>query len=425
MMSVCRAPSLYIFSALLLTVTSLRAQTFSVYGGDMPPLLALKDTRNNLSVFLVYGTQNLSVQFSGAEPALHQWFRFPQGSAADAVPVHSTQSGITSTLPNPLPGFGYCVGLPTLPSAHFVYIIDYEPLLPSVTDFTFDPTSDPCDRLTFSAQASIPKIFYYIPSSHIPYELKRAFTLSYETLQWSQEDKAFLPTDVHETIADPSSFSIPSPLCDTRFRLTGDSFSLHFGQPIDLLSPSFIASSVQAHADTLLLSPSLSAPASIRFSAYANDPVAFLYSWTIYPNNEPDKPIIRFTGKELEYTFTRSGLYTATLQVANRDGSCADETQLFSFEIPESFIDIPNAFSPTASPGVNDVFRIAHKSLLNFRASVFNRWGKLLFSWSNPDDGWDGRIHGALAPPGTYFYVIQYTDAQGRPRKHTGPVHLF
>ena len=68
---------------------------------------------------------------------------------------------------------------------------------------------------------------------------------------------------------------------------------------------------------------------------------------------------------------------------------------LFMIRITESELKVPNAFSPNGD-GVNDVFRVKHKSLVRFNAYVFNRWGQELYRWGlqNIDAGWDGTAHG-------------------------------
>ncbi|MDR3129331.1 MAG: gliding motility-associated C-terminal domain-containing protein [Tannerellaceae bacterium] len=425
------------FSAVLLTVNLVSAQTYTVRGGAGLPFRALEDTRNKLEVYLIYGSVGLGIEYTvpSDDGTAHQWFRYRQG-VHNAEPVSSTQTGATSTVLNPLPGYGYFVGLPSHPSTHYIYLIDYATVKPSLTSFTYASASDPCGMLGFSVEGTVPKILYYIPSSLVPSELKRSFTLSYQTLEWSEEDKVFTRVNEDASFADPFSLSIPAPLCDTEFRLSGDSFAEHFGLSQEFLSPVYAATAVVAYADTVLLSPAappnqysasqgLSAPVSLHFTGRANDPVSFLYLWTIYREGEADKPIVRFTGKEIDYTFTTAGRYTATLGVSNRDGSCSDDSQQFTFEVSETYIDIPNAFSPGATPGVNDEFRIVYKSITNFKGYIFNRWGNKLFYWTDPAVGWDGRIKGRLAPSGTYFYVIEYRDSQGRPQKHTGPVHLM
>ncbi|MDR3126923.1 MAG: gliding motility-associated C-terminal domain-containing protein [Tannerellaceae bacterium] len=426
------------FSAVLLTALPGSSQTFSVRSAQRLPLRALYDSRNKLELYLIYGSVGLTLDYTApqGDASTHHWFRYRQG-VASAEPVAASQHGATSTLLNPLPGYGYFVGLPSHPATHYLYLIDYATLIPDLSSFSFlDDPAEHCSNLAFAVDGSLPKILYYTPASLVPAELKRSFTLSYRTLQWDDEHKVFQPRTVQESFNDPFAISITPPLCDTEFRLSGDSFAAHFGLAIDLISPLFSASAVQAHADTLLLAPAdppnlytasqgLSAPASLRFSAYANDPVAFLYLWTIFREGEADNPLLRFTGKQIDYTFNTAGRYTATLDVANRDGSCNDDSQRFTFEVAETFIDIPNAFSPGASPGVNDEFRIVYKSITHFQGSIFNRWGNRLFFWNDPARGWDGRVNGQLAPAGTYFFVIEYLDAQGRPKKHTGPLHLF
>lgn len=70
-------------------------------------------------------------------------------------------------------------------------------------------------------------------------------------------------------------------------------------------------------------SEALSAPVTIRFTAYANEPVASLYIWKIYKTEEgADNALIRFTEPEVEYTFSEYGKYTAEVEVSDRTGKC-------------------------------------------------------------------------------------------------------
>jgi gliding motility-associated-like protein len=429
----CLAGVFAIFS----TATLVSAQSFSVRGGDATPLRALDDSRNNLEVFLTAGADDLVVEFSAPEgaPTPHQWFRY-QFSAADAEQVPSFQNGYTSRLAEPLPGYGYFVGLASHPDTRFLYLIDYAPLAPALTAFTFAPTSDPCGTLRFAAPGDLPKILYYTPASRIPVELKRAFTLAYTALEWSEELQAFNRVDKLDVFTDPNAISLLPPLCDTQYRLLGDSFALHFGLQQEFLTELFTATAIEAHADTSLLasddppnlyagSQGFSAPLALRFTATANEPTAFLYVWTVSRDGQDDEPILRYTGKQVDYTFTRAGRYKAALEVSNRDGSCTDDAHEFIFDVSDTFIDIPNAFSPGSTPGVNDEFRIVYKSITRFKGAIFNRWGNQLFAWTDPAVGWDGRRGGQLLPPGVYFYVIEFTDSLGNARKLSGPLHLF
>ena len=52
-------------------------------------------------------------------------------------------------------------------------------------------------------------------------------------------------------------------------------------------------------------------------------------------------------------------------------------------------------------------------SIQSFHGVILNRWGRQIYEWHDHTAGWDGYIHGKLANPGTYYYVI---TARGRER---------
>ncbi len=84
---------------------------------------------------------------------------------------------------------------------------------------------------------------------------------------------------------------------------------------------------------------------------------------------------------------------------------CSD-TASVSITINDRFF-VPNAFSPNGD-GLNDVFRIenfGYQELESFR--VYNRWGTVVFETTDGVKGWDGRINGAPADCGTYYYLIR------------------
>jgi len=83
-----------------------------------------------------------------------------------------------------------------------------------------------------------------------------------------------------------------------------------------------------------------------------------------------------------------------------------------SVQISESYLAVPNVFTPNGD-GKNDEFRVAYRSLKEFHCWVYNRWGKLVYEWTDPAKGWDGTINGRPAAEGAYYYVIRAlgTDA--------------
>jgi len=80
--------------------------------------------------------------------------------------------------------------------------------------------------------------------------------------------------------------------------------------------------------------------------------------------------------------------------------------------ISESFLAVPNVFTPNGDHH-NDEFRVSYRSIKEFHCWVYNRWGHLVYEWTDPAKGWDGTIGGRPAAEGAYFYVIRAlgTDA--------------
>ena len=60
--------------------------------------------------------------------------------------------------------------------------------------------------------------------------------------------------------------------------------------------------------------------------------------------------------------------------------------------------------------------------------TIYNRWGELLFTSNDINNGWDGVIsNGLLAPSGTYIYKIKYVSCEPiNPAKEiTGHINLL
>jgi len=163
----------------------------------------------------------------------------------------------------------------------------------------------------------------------------------------------------------------------------------------------------------------------LRFRAQANTPVASLFVWQVTRREATgDVPIVRFTDPEMTYTFDRVGDYTVTLEVSDRSGRCTNKDNSYKISVTETVLEVPNVFSPESSPGVNDVFKVAHKSVVRFSASVFNRQGSLLYHWTDPNGGWDGRYRGQYVPAGAYYYVIEYTGTDGKTHRKSGDINV-
>jgi gliding motility-associated-like protein len=56
---------------------------------------------------------------------------------------------------------------------------------------------------------------------------------------------------------------------------------------------------------------------------------------------------------------------------------------------------------------------------------VYNQWGNLVFSSTNPNEGWDGTYKGVKQPGGVYVYTAVGTTLKGRFVRLSGNVTLI
>lgn len=90
---------------------------------------------------------------------------------------------------------------------------------------------------------------------------------------------------------------------------------------------------------------------------------------------------------------------------------------------PEIFV--PSAFSPNGD-NKNDVLHITVAGLKQFDYfRIYNRWGNMVFSTSEPSQGWDGNMGGYKQPPGTYVYIAQGVDYTGQHLFRKGTIVLI
>ena len=119
---------------------------------------------------------------------------------------------------------------------------------------------------------------------------------------------------------------------------------------------------------------------------------------------------------------------TYTLMV-EANGGCGDTaTVLVDVFTP---LAIPNAFTPNGD-GRNDRFYVLGGPVNSVVETfdVFNRWGQAVFRAHDaaPGDasaGWDGRVNGSPAPPGTYVYVVVMRFATGTRQMYKGTVEVI
>lgn len=123
-------------------------------------------------------------------------------------------------------------------------------------------------------------------------------------------------------------------------------------------------------------------------------------------------------------TYQNGGMYQVIYTSTSSTG-CVTRDTLFIVAIdliPE--IIVPNVFTPNGDRA-NDFFIVSGINVTSYECSIFNRWGKLVFSSSNINSSWDGKINGSAADEGTYFFIIKGSGAVGDDIKKQGYVSLF
>lgn len=159
------------------------------------------------------------------------------------------------------------------------------------------------------------------------------------------------------------------------------------------------------------------APLEVTFHANPTNMDAHTpsYEWHFRKQSEKEQNsdfLVRYE-EETTYRFVESGTFNITLICRLTDtGDLVDSTTIV-VAITESKLVFPNAFSPNDDK-INDKFQAKeHKSLIEFHAYIFNRWGQKLFDWTDPDDGWDGKFNGSDVKDGVYFLLVKAKGADG------------
>ena len=172
-----------------------------------------------------------------------------------------------------------------------------------------------------------------------------------------------------------------------------------------------------------------SGEAPLRVSFWANaeeaDGFSVVYTWEFIRSGE-SYPFLTRYDEDVQYTFNSSG--TVLVQPKVTYTSIADPNVVYEFGtydfepfriiIAESSIKVPNAFSPNGD-GVNDYFNVYDvKSIVEFNATIYNRWGQQLYSWGIDQIdcescGWDGTYKGKDVKDGVYFVVVTAKGADG------------
>lgn len=121
--------------------------------------------------------------------------------------------------------------------------------------------------------------------------------------------------------------------------------------------------------------------------------------------------------------FQNVGDYMIVMTASNGICQFSDTAYVKVVPIPDPEIFVPNIFTPN-NDGANDTWGLDLKFVNNVEVFIFNRWGNLMSTITDPAGRWDGKSNGQDALEGTYFYKYIIRDLKGKEHEGHGFFNL-
>jgi len=136
---------------------------------------------------------------------------------------------------------------------------------------------------------------------------------------------------------------------------------------------------------------------------------SYFYSWNMTPFNDS----VIHPRQQINLTVTDSnGCKWETWIASHLDMDC------------ERDIYVPNTFTPNGD-GDNEFFSVVAFNMQLLELEIFDRWGELIFSTTDPAKGWDGRYKGELCKTDVYEWKLLYINNYDVRKVKFGHVNLL
>lgn len=428
------------FILAVLLVTGIKAQEITFTGNSLEPYDAQVAANTGLShLYILYDTRNVAMHYKAADPSeVVTWSRFNElggGYAEEIENIEDDHAG-TTTLTQLFPNTGYIIDEGT--NRTCLWVADYQSALINVNSLKFGEMGD-CGTATIIVDGSGNDIVFYTVNG-VRRVYDRGLHLDYHSLKWDEEETTWIDNPLSEEVENfKNTIVVPAPLCNTTFELKGDNLLQFWGLDlIDVSSDVYNTIAVdvntvvtqeekshdneQQNADQTTLGGS--APVTITFQAFPTDAVVYR-EWQMATDPDFEYLELRLNQDEVTQEFTEAGTYYWRYLAGNNDGSCDAVSATYTVDIGESALVCPNVFSPGTTEGINDVWKVSYKSIIDFHCWIYNRYGIKVAEFTDPNEGWDGRYGGKLVKAGVYFYVIQARGADGKDYKLSGDINII
>lgn len=126
--------------------------------------------------------------------------------------------------------------------------------------------------------------------------------------------------------------------------------------------------------------------------------------------------------KNPSHTYSDTGVYCIKLVVHDSTG-CVDSTIKCLTIVPQYTFYVPNAFTPNGD-SMNEIFNGKGSGIYTYKMLIFDRWGNLIFTTEDINNGWDGCVKGSSNPvqQDVYVYKIVVTDIFSLTHNYVGHV---
>lgn len=123
------------------------------------------------------------------------------------------------------------------------------------------------------------------------------------------------------------------------------------------------------------------------------------------------------------HEYADTGAYEVTQIVYNAYG-CSDTISEWLHVDGNLVVYIPNTFTPDGN-GNNETFDVSGYGFNSYKLMIFDRWGTLIHTVTDPSEAWDGTYRDAACQDGVYTWKLKVIDFNENPVDYVGHVTLL
>ncbi len=449
---------LFFSTLFILTYVATTMASFSISGVKFTADSASEESGID-TIMVVKSTEDAYLTYKSDEKFNFKWFSFDIDGNKSELKTEEEATDTTSVKLKDVASSGYLLQFDD-DNSESVWVFRCKDFIPKMdTLIVHTSIEDQCDYAQlqiYPDEESAPAMVYKGLSEEDEMSvMPQILTLKYDSTYYT--DKEFVTEEKEyelpaiDKLEDVIDHTIKAPLDTTRFVVFANQYARKLEEADSVKSELFKPLAVESHVFASVrireeatnendkgdpeepTEAKIGEPLQLKGSSPVNfealnysSAAAYHYIWSLSKSKEYSPLILKSHDRDFRYTFTEQGTYYLKVEVSN-DAVSEDyqegctQVREFQIEVRESQLDVPNVFTPNGD-GVNDLFKVAYRSIIEFHGWVYNQWGGLVYQWVDPSQGWDGTINGKPAADGAYMYIIEATgsdyDSDGKRVKY-------